>query len=135
VELTHDMAAQHRYARWLAVGTCIGLALLVAAFVGYLFGAAPHVPIDKLPTLWRGSAADLLAATGLRSGWGWAGLLHRSDMLVLAAIALLTSCSIACLAAVIPIFRSRGETAFVVICILQILVLVLAASGVLATGH
>ena len=125
--------AQKTYARWLMWGTRIGLALLVAAFVLYLAGLAPHVPIERLPDLWNGSAARLLTETKLAPGWAWAALIPRADMLVLAAIAILSTCSVACLAAVLPIFRRRGERAFVVICVLQVAVLAVAASGVLAT--
>lgn len=53
-------------------------------------------------------------------------------MLSLTAIALLASCSIPCLATVIPVFRARGERIFALICVAQIAVLLLAASGMLA---
>jgi len=125
---------QRRYARWLAWGTRVGLAFLVLAFLAYLFGIAPHVPIDRLPALWDLSAPQVLRETGVRPGWHWATI-YRIDMLVLATIALLSSISIACVAAVLPMFAKRGDRVFVAICILQIAVLVLAASGLLSSGH
>lgn len=131
----NELAAQERYARWLAWSTRIGLGFLVLAFLWYLADEAPHVPIDQLPELWKRSAFELLHHTGRRAGWHWASLVHHSDMLVLAAIAFLASCSIVCLAVVVPIFRRRGETVFAITCVLQIAVLVLAASGVLSGGH
>jgi hypothetical protein len=134
VELTRD-AVHARYALWLAWGTRIGLAFLVAGFTAYMLGLAPHVPIEQLPALWERPATELLERTGLAPGWQWASLAHRSDMLVLAAIAFLASCSIACLAAVIPLFLERGERLFVAVCALQIVVLLVAASGLLAVGH
>jgi hypothetical protein len=128
-----ELAAQERYAKWLAWGTRVGLALLVASFALYLFGvAAPHVPIERLPELWRMPASELMAQTQLHPGWGWAALLPRGDMLVLAAMAILSTCSALCIAAVIPIFKARGERAFVAICVLTIVVLLVAASGLLA---
>ena len=126
---------QARYARWLAWGTRIGLACLVAGFVAYMLGLAPHVPIERLPALWEVPAPQLLRETGVRPGWHWSSLVHRSDMLVLAAIALLSSISVACVAAVLPLFAKRGDRVFVAIGILQIVVLLLAASGLLAAGH
>ncbi len=130
------MNEQQRYARWLAWGTRVGLGLLVASFVLYLTGlAAPHVPIDRLPELWSRPAAEYLAETGIRTGWGWAALAHRGDVMNLVGIAILASCSIPPLAAVIPAFRASGERAFVAICALEIAVLALAASGLLAWGH
>ena len=62
-------------------------------------------------------------------------MLPLGDMLVLAAIAFLASCSIVCLLLALVIFRSGGERAFAAICALQVLVLMLAASGVLSAGH
>ena len=126
---------QRRYALWLAWGTRLGLACLILAFAAYLFGVAPHVPIERLPALWELSAPQLLNETGMRAGWHWASLLHRSDMLLLAAIALLSSISVACVAAVVPAFAKRGDRVFVAICVLQIAVLLLAASGLLASAH
>ena len=134
MELTPD-PVQSRYARWLAWGTRVALACLMAGFLAYVLGLAPHVPIEKLPAIWQVPSAQLLRDTGLRPGWHWASLLHRSDMLVLAAIALLSSVSIACVAAVIPLFARRGERVFAAMCVLQIVVLLLAASGLLTTGH
>ncbi len=130
-----ELAAQVRYARWLAWGTRVGLALLIATFLLYVLGViAPHMPIERMPDLWRMSAADLTMETGVRPGWDWAAFLPHGDMLVLAAIAILSTCSVLCIAAVTPIFKARGERAFVTICVLEIAVLLLAASGLLA-GH
>lgn len=126
VEL-NELAAERRYAAWLRWGTWIGLGLLVLAFAAYLAGMAPHTPIERLPEIWKAAAA--------RPASHWTTLLPASDMLMLAAIAFLTTCSIPCLAAVLPVFRRRGDTAFVVICLLQVAVLVLAASGILTMAH
>jgi hypothetical protein len=54
---------------------------------------------------------------------------------VLLAIAFISSISAACLAAIVPIFVAQRERVFVAICLLGMLVLVLAASGLLAGGH
>jgi len=125
-----------RYARWLAWGARVGFALLVAGFAAYVLGIVdPHVPIQRLPELWHRSAPEVLREIGLEPGWGWAQLLHRSDMVILLGIGVLASCAIPCLAAVLPIFRARGERAFALICVAEIAVLGLAASGWLTAGH
>ena len=125
-----------RYASWLAWGARLGLGLLVIGFVAYATGIVdPHVPIERLPELWHRPAAEVLREIGLRPGWGWAELTHRSDMLILAGIGILASCSIACLAAVIPVFVRQRARAFAWICAIEIAVLALALSGVLAVGH
>lgn len=126
---------QTRYARWMAWGMGLGFLALIASFAAYLVGMAPHVPIDHLPTLWQKPASEMLARSGLKPGWGWAALLPRSDIATLASVAWLASCSIPCLLACVPAFHRRGERVFVAICILEVLVIGLAASGVLAGGH
>ncbi len=129
------LAAPRRYAAWLAWGSRLGLGLLAASFALYVGGVAPHVPIEQVTALWDLAAADYLQRAQFQSGWHWASLLHRSDMLVLAAIALLASCSIACLVAVIPVFIRSRERALAWICAVQIVVLAVAASGWLGPAH
>ena len=128
-------SAPHRYAAWLAWGSRLGLGFLALSFALYLGGVAPHVPIEQVTTLWNLPAAEYLQRAQLQSGWHWAWLLERSDMLVLAAIALLASCSIACLIAVIPVFVRSREQALAWICVAQVVVLAVAASGWLGTAH
>ena len=126
--------AQAVYATSLAWGTRIGLGLLVATFLAYVAGLIPaHVPIEELPRHWALPAAELLAATGSAPGWGWAAWLPRGDMLVLAAIGLLATCSIACLLLALRAFRAGGENVPAVLCALEVLVILVAASGLLAT--
>lgn len=128
--------ASWRYAAWLAWGARGGLVLLAIGFIAYASGLVdPHVPIERLPQLWSRPAGEVLREIGLRPGWGWAELTHRSDMLILAGIGVLGICSVPCLAAVIPVLAQARERVLVAICILQIAVLVLAASGVLAVAH
>ena len=127
------LAAQRRYARWLAWSTRTAVVLLVAAFVLYVTGAVtPYVPISRLPELWTLPASEYLHRTGIAPGWhGWARLIAHGDMLVLAAVALLIGSTIFCLAGVVPIFWRRGERLLALVCVLQIAVLLLAASGLL----
>jgi hypothetical protein len=56
-------------------------------------------------------------------------------MLTLAAIGLLAGCSVACLLAVIPVFARAKERVLATVCMLEVLVLVLAASGLLTGAH
>lgn len=129
-------AAPNRYATWLRWGTRVGLALLAMAFIAYAGGiVAPHVPIERTAALWSQPASVMVQATGLQATWEWANHLGRSDMLALAAIAFLATCSIPCVAAVIPVFMRGRERLLVAICVAQAAVLLLAASGLLAGAH
>jgi hypothetical protein len=127
---------QERYAQVLAWGTRIGFGLLVAGFLAYTLGLVhPHVPVDRLPELWSLSAAEFLRETELRTGWSWIDVAHRGDMMNLAGIVVLAGCSIASLLAVVPIFHARGDRVYVAICVLEVAVILLAASGFLVTKH
>ena len=130
-----DDAAPCAYARWLRRGSYVGVAVLVAGFAAYLLGMTPHVPMDQLPALWELPAERYLEYARLRPGWDWATYVHRSDMLAVAGIALLATCSVVSLAAAIRAFRASGERALMAICAAQIAVLLLAASGLLAGSH
>lgn len=63
------------------------------------------------------------------------GALVVDPAMNLVGIAALASCSVPCRAAVAPLFRARGDRVHAGICVPVIAVILLAASGVLATGH
>lgn len=127
---------QLRYARWLDAFTRIGLLLLVLSFAAYVSGLMPaHVPVERLPELWGQPVASYLQLTASPKGWAWLGLLSRGDMISLAGIAWLAGCSLLCLLAIVPLYLQRKDRAFAVLCLAEVLVVVLAASGVLAGGH
>lgn len=127
---------QRRYARVLGVLTNAGLAVLVALFVLYMAGiVAPHVPHERLPELWRLPAPQFLAAAGIEPGWGWAAWLHRGDILTLVGIAALAFASVPCLVAIAPLYWRARRPALLAICLLEIAVIGLAASGLVGGGH
>lgn len=127
---------QQRYATLLYWGSRSGLAISTLAFLAYVFGLMPaHVPLDQLPNLWHLPSQEYLAATNSPTGWQWMSMLEQGDFAGLFGIAWLSSCSLLCLLAVIPIYKSRRDWIFVGICVLEIAVLVLAASGILTAGH
>ena len=126
---------QLRYARVLLAGKRLGLALLVVAFGVYLTGwRAPHVPMSDLPRYWGLPVAEYLRATGSPSGWGWIAMVGRGDFMNFAGIAFLSGITIVCYLAILPMLFRKRDTAYVVIAILEVMVLVLAASGILKGG-
>ena len=135
-ELPAAAEEQVRYATWLQWSGWIGLLSLVGTFLLYATGMlAPVISFEQLPHVWSLSAAQLLHETGQSPGWAWLRLLDRGDVLNLVGIALLASCSAAPLLAVVPIYLRRGDRVFAILCLLQVAVLVLAASGVVSAGH
>lgn len=124
------------YAKLLDWGAKIGFIVLVAGFVNYMLGLLPpHVPVEKLPELWSLPVAEYLARTSTPTGWKWVMLLAKGEFPGLAGIAILSGCSLLCLVGVVVIYARRGDRIYTTLCVLQIAVLVLAASGVLTAGH
>jgi hypothetical protein len=127
---------QLRYARVLEWGARIGLAAAVLAFALYLAGILPgRVPLQDLPTLWSLPLADYLQRSATPVGWEWIRLAMYGDFASIVGIAVLSSVSVACLAAVLPIYTRRSDRVYAILCVLAIGVLVLAASGVLVVRH
>lgn len=126
---------QLRYARWLEWSTRVGMTVLLLAFAAYVFGLAEsHVPVSRLPELWVHPVGRFLELSESPAGWGWVALLHRGDIAGLLGIAILAGTSAWCLLALLPIYLARGEHAFAAVCLAEVAVIVLAASG-LAAAH
>ena len=124
------------YAGILDKGMKIGLALLVITFLVYISGVlAPVVPVDDLPKYWAMPVKDYLKATNIHPGWSWLHRVDKGDFLNFIPIALLSGVTIVCYLSIMPIFKRRGDKAYLTLVILEVLVLVLAASGVLKSGH
>ena len=125
-----------RYALLLERGTWFGQAALVISFAIYVFGLVPpHVPLDQLPTVWNLPVSTYLQQTNTPTGWGWTTLAMKADFLNLIGICILAGCSLPPLLALIPLYVKQNDRAYAVICALVAVVLVLAASGILTTGH
>jgi hypothetical protein len=136
VDLTkNERELRELYARWLDRATKLGFAVSLAAFLLYVSGLVPaFVPPADLPRYWGLSVDRFIAATGAPRGWGWLGLLRYSDVLNLAAVALLALVTPACYARLLPqLFAQRDWLQLALACA-QVLVLLVAASGVLAGG-
>lgn len=129
-------AEQLRYARLLDLGAKLGLTLLALAFALYMGGLLrPHIEPHLLPQYWSLPVKSFVQATNTPTGWGWLALAHRGDFAGLLGIATLAGCSLLCLLALVPLYWKRGDRAFVLLCLAEASVLLLAASGLLSTGH
>jgi hypothetical protein len=135
---------QLRYASILEIGVDTGLLLLVVTFALYVSGlVAPAVPVEELPRYWSLNVHDYLEATNADhvrhahaiTGWGWVTMIRKGDYLNYVGIAQLAGVTIICFLAIIPALLRRHDRAYAVMAACEVLVLVLAASGVLAVGH
>jgi hypothetical protein len=80
------------------------------------------------------SVTDYLHESGMQAGWSWLGNLGYGDMLNFIPIAFLSALTIFCYMAILPGLIRKKDTAYVILTIVQIVVLIVAASGILGTG-
>jgi hypothetical protein len=121
------------YARWLAWCTGISLAALALAFLLYLLRIAePLVPLEQLPALWSLPVEQFLAATGAPAGWGWLAQAGRGDYLNVVGVAMLCGVTLVCYARILV---RPGDRVTRALALAQMVVLLAAASGLLAGGH
>jgi len=125
-----------RYAMLLDWGSRVGVMFLLLSFAAYLFEIlTPHVPLEQLPSVWNLPVSAYLESTGMPTGWDWLALAHRGDLSNLIGISLLAGCSLLPLLGLIPLYLQRRDYVYAGICASVVMVLVLAASGLLAGGH
>jgi hypothetical protein len=123
------------YANLLLVGVWFGLFLLMMTYAIYLSGFLPaHVPITEVPNAWTAGVDQYLHETESPNGWGWISLLHTGDFLNYAGFAFLGLVTIFCYLVLMRAYIRTKDWLFLVICVLEIGVLLVAASGVLGSG-
>ncbi len=133
---TKPSEEQLKYASVLQTISLGGLALLVIGFIVYLSGILPTlVPADKIPQYWGMRVHEFVEKTGMPTGWSWVPLLNHGDIVSFLGIILLAAGTIVCFAVVLPTFARKKDIPYVFIVIIQILILLLAASGFITGGH
>ncbi len=135
---------QMLYAAWLEKGMLLGLALIVISFCLYMFGIIePVIPLDELSKYWGLSVKEYLAAVNSNflhmdhapTGWAWMTLIGKGDYMNFLPIAILSGITILCYAVIVPVFKRKGDKAYMIMSIAEVVILTLAASGILAVGH
>ena len=133
-------AAQRRYAVVLSRMKSMALILMLSASLLGLTGLSPPaVPFSELPNYWHLSSGEYVQAINqdylrqaiLPTGWAWLPLARHGDYLALLSIALLGLVTIVCYASVLPVIIGQRRKTYSVIVVLQIILLALAASGLL----
>ena len=134
--MSREELVQKAYARWLEATTRLAFAAALVAFAVYSSGALPSfVPFETLASLWHLPVDEFRARTGAPAQWDWLPLLGFSDYLNLACVALICTVTLACYLAVLPLLLRLGERLQAALAAAQILVLLVAASGLLAGGR
>lgn len=123
------------YADILNKGMLIGLLGLVVTFIIYATGILPtKIPLGDVQNYWVMPVSEYLAKTGIHAGWAWLGNLGYGDMLTFLPIAFLSLLTIICYLAILPGLIRKKDTAYVVLAIVEVIVLSVAASGILGSG-
>jgi hypothetical protein len=148
-ELTVKMSTeateeQLLYANILSKGMLVGLVLLFVTFALYVFGIMkPAVPLDEIAGYWNQPVHDYLVAINtnflhlehLPTGWAWIKLIGKGDFINFIPVAILSGVTIICYGAIVPGLFRRGDKAYAIMAIAEVIILGLAASGLLAVGH
>ena len=127
---------QVRYAAVLEKGMYAGLACLFVTFALYVFGIMePYIPHEQLPEHWSKNVDDYLRDADIKAGWSWVPMVRYGDFVNFIGIAALAGVTILCYSAIIPLLLKRKDTIYAILAMLEVAVLVAAASGVIAVGH
>ena len=127
--------AQLRYADTLFYGALLGFVTMLVTYTLYVLGVlTPQIPLEEMPRLWSQSAAAYRAAGNIPQGWGWLALVGKGDMCNFIGIAFLAALTIFCFVQLAIGLVRQKQWIMAIIAILEVLVLSLAASGVLVAG-
>lgn len=123
------------YADILFWGCWGGLALMAVTYILYVAGLmTPHIPLEKVTVLWSQPVGTYLSQGNVPTGWGWLVLMGKGDFLNFAGIVLLAGLTIIAYIPLIPAFLKKGDKVYALLALLEVLVLSLAASGIVGGG-
>ena len=123
------------YANLLIIGVWLGIIILVTTYAIYLTGILPsHIDISVIPQLWGKGVSEFLEITHSPHGWAWLPLLTKGDFLNYTGFVLLALMTIVCYLVLVRGYIRQKNWIFAVIAVLEIVVLSVAASGILGGG-
>jgi hypothetical protein len=134
-DTTQTPPEQVLYSNMLFYGCWGSLALMAVTYLLYVLGVmTPHVPLETVTQLWSQPVKAYLAQGNVPTGWGWFVLIGKGDFVNFAGIVLLAGMTILCYIPLVGAYFKKKEPIFATIAILEILVLLVAASGVVGSG-
>ena len=127
---------QLQYADTLHWVAFIGLIFLVVGFGLYVFGILPPlVEPEKVTTMWHMEAEEYIEANNLPIGWKWLHHLGKGDVVTFSALIFLAFGTIICFFPTLVLFLKRKDLPYALFVFLELVVLILAATGILTGGH
>jgi hypothetical protein len=135
-KITHQGSEiQDFYARILDRTAKSVFLLSILFFLLYISGIlSPFVPFASLPHYWSQPLSEYLHTARLPTGWSWFSYLYYGDFLTFLPIAGLAGISILGYLCLVSKFFKHREHILGSIAILEIIILLLAASGILKVG-
>lgn len=129
------MPEQITYANLLFIGAWSGIFLMMVTYLTYLTGIlSPHVDMALVTQNWGKGVQEYLEITGSPHGWGWLTLLNKGDFLNYLGLVLLAIMTIICYLVLIVGYKKKKDWLYFGICLAEVIVLSLAASGILGAG-
>jgi hypothetical protein len=130
---------QLAYAKTLDYVAHSVIIVMAVGYLLYLTELLPlTVPIETIAGNWHLSSAHLQAKLNLPCGWECftspAGLFH-GDIASYISVIFLSLATLICLASAVTVFISEKKHLYSAIATLQVIVLLVAASGIMSGGH
>jgi hypothetical protein len=123
------------YANVLMIGVLAGLVIMGVTYFIYLTGILkPLVDMLYLPEVWGKNVDEYLKLTSTPHGWEWTHLLMKGDILNYIGFVLLGLMTVVCYTLLVRGYIRQKDWTYTAISVLEILVLCVAASGILGSG-
>ena len=123
------------YADLLFYGCWIGIFVMLITYFIYLAGLLPpYVSFQEITYFWSHDVHSYIEQARIPIGWGWIKLLNKGDFLNFLGIAFLAMMTLVGFITLIPAYVRQKDWIFVAIVISEIIVIGIAASGVLKVG-
>ncbi|MDQ7033176.1 MAG: DUF1634 domain-containing protein [Desulfonauticus sp.] len=135
LELVKPLPHQITYANILFWGAWGGICLMTITYILYVFHiVSPHIDVNLVVQNWDKGIAQYRQITNSPQGWDWVLLLGKGDFLNFLGISLLALLTIVCYIVLFIGYIKKKDKLYATIAFLEILVLSLAATGILGSG-
>ena len=129
------MPEQITYANVLFIGAWAGILLMLITYFIYVTGIlSPHIDVTVITQNWDKGVDEFLEITHSPHGWGWLRLLNKGDFINFIGLVFIAVLTIICYLFLVVGYKKRNDWVYFFICLFEIAVLTLAASGILGTG-
>lgn len=126
---------QITYANLLFYGCWGSLGLMALTYIVYALGLLDlYLPIPKVIELWSQPVGTYLHEGNVPHGWGWLALIGHGDFINFIGIAILAGMTIVCYIPLVIAYAKKKDSIYMGIAVAEILVLALAASGLVGGG-